>query len=977
MGHALGPSGGHGRRTHELDVLRSAHEASLAGVPRSVVVAGEAGIGKTRLLAEFRAGLASSVQVARGQCSAVGSGTAPFAAVRGLLRDLAATVGGPALLTAAGPDGRLLTALLPELAGPADAPAEINADQVQDALAALLGDLAAEEPLVVVIEDLHWADPSTLDLLAGLVPALDAGRLTVVLTHRDDDPGQLTAVTPLLDALDASGACTRLTLGRLGAAESSALVRQLRDDSPGAREVDAIVERGDGVPFFLEELAHPDRTARDPLPLTLHELVLARYGRLDTAAQTITRLVAAGGQRVERGLVSQVHAGDPAALDSGLRGALDAGVLTEESGEYTFRHALTHEAIEAELLPGERARLHVRYAAALVNAGSGETARVAQHLVAAGDRVGALPALIRAFREGCAAGALLSAAELGERALALWRDVPDAAERTGISLATLYREVAAAYDETGRARSLDVLEQGLAALPAEDRVGRALLLHETMVVGVTYGRRDGVQLCREALALLPDPTDPDGRAVRARARCGLGIMLLFGNDQAAARVELTGAAEEARALIADSADPAIQGRARYELARALTNLASIRGDEGDIEGCFADLDEALLVAPDDPRTRLRHAETKSLYLADAGRYAEAAALARDGRDFARSIGMQSGVGNSLALVAANSELALGHLDEAAALVAGVRASQPDPMDAVFCTPIECRLDLLRDGPDAAAARLAAADQALLGQLEINQMVLGQTTAEIALARGDGAAAWAALAGVWDDPAPGAILPGLVVAARAVALLRRQGGLPADPTVAAAEAQLRQLVDPVSTWDVAAEWLALFEAELSGPAGTGNDPEAWRRAVDAAAHGRLPVARHAEALRRLAEACLLTGDRAAAADALDRARSLADAHGMTRLVRLADELARRGGLATGTDTAAAASAPGVTGEPLTEREVQVLRLLAAGHTNRRIGAELFISERTAGVHVSAILRKLGAATRTEAATLAAPLLAERL
>lgn len=253
-------------RARELEALRSAQVASLLGTPRGVMVAGEAGIGKTRLLADFVEGLPAGVIVARGQCVAMGSITTPFAPLRGLLRDLAASIGALALIEAAGPTGRLLPAVLPELAdGPAG---EISQEQLHDVVSALLEGVSASAPVVAIVEDVHWADVPTLDLLRSLLHTLRRGQVLVVLSYRTDDVGRGHPLRPFLTEIDRARGVGRVDLARLTGEEATEQVRLIRGDLPEPAELAALVERSDGIPFFVEELLALETGPDDPLPET-------------------------------------------------------------------------------------------------------------------------------------------------------------------------------------------------------------------------------------------------------------------------------------------------------------------------------------------------------------------------------------------------------------------------------------------------------------------------------------------------------------------------------------------------------------------------------------------------------------------------------------------------------------------------------------------------------------------------------------
>jgi DNA-binding NarL/FixJ family response regulator len=959
-------------RDRDLADLREAHLTTLSGAPRVVVVAGEAGIGKTRLLGEFLEGLDPEVVVARGQCVAMGSLGTPFAPVRGVIRDLVSRFGAETVLTAAGPAGRLLSALLPELATEGAPAEEVAQEQLHDIVGQLLLALSDRAPLVVLVEDAHWADVATVDLLRALVAGLRRGRVTAVLSYRSEDVGRSHPMRPFLLELDRDRQVLRLELTRLSTAEAAELAQLIRGELPDPRDLALLVERSEGVPFFVEELLGLESLEGGALPETLRELVLARYVRLDERTQAALRLIAAGGVSVDHDLLGRVHGGDPSDLDQSLRTAIAAQLLVTEGTSYTFRHALTQEAVHEELLPGERARFHARYAAALEELPhlAGSRAEVAHHWLAAHDLPRALAATVVAAREAVASGAPAVGGRLGERALELWPQVPDAVTLTGMEKADLFLATASAYDEAGDARAMAVLDEALAECPREDRRRYALLLHETFVVWHAHSRPGGKELAVQALELLPPGGSDEDEVVRLRVQVGLGISLVISrHDPHAGLAVLEEAVALGRDLLDRSLAPDLAARVRFEVARALTNVGFTRSEQGDVEAAFQAWDEALRTSPEDPRTRLRDTERRSLLLCGLGRFEEAAQVAAEGHALAREVGQERGWGLSIAQSGVIATLALGRLAEAERILDRIRAAKPWGFVRAYEGALRAELHVLRDESAAAEETLADAgpliDETAANDIE-DAMAMVVARVSVALARGDLPGGWAQLRPVLDGevPPPGTSYRALVLAARVLGGMRRAGVTPEGTTLAEVEQVVRQRFGRVTTWEVKSRWQALLEAELSGPEGDGSDAAAWQAAVGAAAAGCIPVHEHAHALYRLAVAQIAGGDRAAAAESLTEAAELAGRTGLVRVGRLVDDLASRSGIDRPRRQG--------SGLELTARERQVLELVTQGLTNRQIGERLFISDKTASVHVSAILRKLGTSSRTEAAVRAAQL-----
>jgi predicted ATPase/DNA-binding CsgD family transcriptional regulator len=949
-------------RELELEALREAQRRSAAGIPRGALVIGEAGIGKSRLLAEFVAGLGDGVVVAQGQCVQMHETPSPLQPIRVLLRELLQHFGAESLLESAGRARPHLQAVLPELTeGP---PQPISQTQLHDAVSQLLQRLSERAELTLVVEDVHWADLATLDLLRSLLRTLRHGRVLIALSYRSEEVERQDPVSPLLVDLQRARDVSIVELRRLAPAETAEQVRHIRGDRADDEALAPLVSRSDGVPFFVEELLGLEEGGA--LPATLRELLLARYSRLPPEARALVRMVAVGGAQVPHELVAAVHGGDAAVVEANAREAVEAHVLAVVEAGYRFRHALTHEAVLEEILPGERRRIHARYAAALERMGTAtDHAPLARHRLAAGDEEGALEALVLAAREARAAGALLAAAQLGEQAIALWPRVPDAEARTGSALSGLFLEVARAYDAAADARALPLLESAVHAVPETDALGRALLLHEAMIVRYGDALPGALEAAQQAHAQLP-AVDADDVAslVRARVETGLGIIETI--EHVPGGVErLSRAVASARALAASTHDPAVAHGARVEVSRGLSHLSTALATAGDVAGALRALDEARVHAGDDLHARLRQGELAASLHQQLGMHAEAVRLAEACRELAIDAGMQRGFGTEIAIFSGWSRLALGDLTGAEALLRTVRASRPPRTAAAYCAALEAELRLLADEPEAAAAALRACSTVIDDMRATaagDDLLFARLDAELALAEGHLEQAWTAVerAWAWPRPDPGAALPLLALGARTLAALRRAAREPPGSSSEAAERRLRATLEGVARWEVAEDWRAVLHAELA------DEVDDWRAAAEAADRGRLPVQLRAHARRRLAAAHLREGDRDAAAAAIDDAAAVAERHGLRHAARLTEELAHHARLG-------ARRRHEPDGTALTDRERQVLALIAQGLTNRQIAERLFISAKTASTHVSAILRKLGASTRAEAAGRAASLL----
>ena len=367
-------------RTEELARLAAAGERAAGDVPTSVLIGGEAGVGKTRLVGEVvAAARAAGVTVLHGGCVELGGEGVPFAPLVEALRAFVRDLDEPALARMVPGRSRVeLARLLPELGPPAGPGAGDRAafggdpgpwseqGLLFELLLGLLERLGAERPALLVVEDLHWADRSTRDLLAFLVRNLRHGRLLLVMTYRSDELHRRHPLRPFLAELDRGRRVERLELARFGPAEVAAQLAGIRGAPPPAELVERIHARSGGNAFFVEELA-ATAAADGELSPSLRDTLLARIELLGEPTQQVLRVLAVAAAAVPDPLLAEVAGLGEAELLAGLREAVSAHVLLVDAGDgaYGFRHALVKEAVYAELLPGERTRLHARFAAAL------------------------------------------------------------------------------------------------------------------------------------------------------------------------------------------------------------------------------------------------------------------------------------------------------------------------------------------------------------------------------------------------------------------------------------------------------------------------------------------------------------------------------------------------------------------------------------------------------------------------------------
>ncbi|WP_426520035.1 ATP-binding protein [Diaminobutyricibacter sp. McL0618] len=308
-------------REPDLETLREQLAESSEGSPRAVVVGGEAGIGKTRLLDEFRAEASRSALVLTGRSVDLGADGAPYAPFTGILRQLADDIGIGALLDAAGPSRSALTVLLPELSSieGLDSPgtaARTGVERLYELVAVLFENVSRERQLVIIIEDIHWADAATLELVRFLIRMLAGGKILIVLSYRSDEVLRGHPLRSYLPELERTRRVVRWELGRLDRAQVATQSEQILGCPADAATVDRVYQLSEGVPFFVEELIGIDHLGTgDDLPETLRELLLARYERLSEPTQHVLRLISAGGGCVDHEVLAAVFTGTPEELE--------------------------------------------------------------------------------------------------------------------------------------------------------------------------------------------------------------------------------------------------------------------------------------------------------------------------------------------------------------------------------------------------------------------------------------------------------------------------------------------------------------------------------------------------------------------------------------------------------------------------------------------------------------------------------------
>ncbi|MFD5103906.1 helix-turn-helix transcriptional regulator [Streptomyces cinereoruber] len=982
-------------RAGELAALAEGLSRATAGEPQALLIGGEAGVGKTRLIEEFT-GTARDrgAVVAVGGCVELGADGLPFAPFSAALRALRRLL--PDELTAAA-DGHHgeLARLLPELGAPGghDPADEDSTARLFELTVRLLERLAADRTVVLVLEDLHWADTSTRHLLTYLLRTLRRGRLVVVASYRADDIHRRHPLRPLLAELDRLRTLRRIELPRFTRTEVHRQLTGILAAEPDPGLVAEVFERSDGNAFFVEELVvcHESGCAPGRLGDSLRDLLLVRVEALPENAQRVVGIVAEGGSTVEYGLLAAVARLAEDDLIEALRAAVGANILlaAPDDDGYRFRHSLVREAVSDDLLPGERSRLNRRYAEALeadptlVRADERAT-RLATYWYHAHDPAKALPAVLRASVATRERHAYAEQLRLLERAMELWDEAPaevraslrpiDYAESyppcgcdpdTPLRHLDLLAEAAVAARLSGaRERALKIGKRALRILAAEeehDPLRAAWFWTEKARLQSNLGRGDGREEIARAQELVKGLPPSAVHAVVLVGAAGWGMLRDPGPDALTAAER---AVEYARLVKAES----------IELNARLT-LGTIMVAAGDVDAGLAEMHavrERTRALGQFTETARAHINISSA-LEFLGRSTEAVEVAEAGIRLARRYGLVDSVGWAEAN-RAESLFSLGRWDEVREAAERLLRSATSTKPRGSASLRLAQLAAARGEPDAAARHLADA-RAVYGTRDpIPQYTLPMAQVAVAVAAAEGrigdVRAELAAAERGGFP-PGTHRYGWPLVLTAVTAEADSRGLPAADegraeALALVRRCLRSLAAPVPVWAAHSLYVSGELARAEGREST----DRWAEVV--AAHEPLDrPAQLARARHRLADALLTEGGRREEAAALLReARATADLLGARPLREDVDLLAARARLSLAPEeTHPAPAGPGDDAFGLTPREQDVLRLVAAGHTNRRIAEELFISPKTASVHVSHILAKLGVAGRGEAAALA--------
>lgn len=932
-------------RSTELDRLRRSSGVAPAPSGAAVLVSGDAGIGKSRLVAELAAEASETGRlVVAGHCVGAGGDALAWLPFVELVGELARSSTTFDTVLARHPTLAVLHPSTSADSTPADA------GQVAEGVHALLTAAAEERPLLVVIEDVHWSDHSSRDLLTVLLTRGFTAPVTLVVTYRSDDLHRRHPLHEVLTVWTRLPLVTRLDLTPLPSDEMHRLVRDLEDAPTATDRVSEVVDRAGGNPFFAEEIvAGGDSTAT---PQDLARLLRLRLDRLDDPARLLVRAASLAGSSVDPELLGVVTGLEPDALDDAFQLAIDHQILeVGDQGTFRFRHPLLGETVAGELLPGQRRRLHGAWLTALQDhPGRGPAADLARHAAATGDTETAAEAAVEAGDEALRVGGARDALRLYEAALG-WVEDPGRRAETALAASIAAK---AAGDQV---RSLDLLEEGIAELPADEqpRLRAEMLARAAGWYSTLDLPGDPLGMSKEAVDLLPEWREPVDFAVLMRH---LDVLVHLRRSEESAQLidEVITRAEELDL-------PGVVAEARLHEARLLSQVDPDRARPG------------LLTTAEDPSApaslRLPALLRLGTLERNVGNTKRAYEYYVMGAEIAERRQRPWGpYGMECRLQAGRAAYEIGHWDDARRLLTSPADLPHPPRGFMEGALVELQV---AQGEAVDPGRLDETQQ----WWEVDALLVVSTLGGLIdlVGRLDRPAELLDLMQrgietidrVWYPYAQAIIRLSALFAGQVadlagrghdVAALREESDTCTD--------RLAELV-AIEGEEIGPEsqaWLRRHDAErlrIAAVTGERPDPdalvEAWRETTEAfASLANRPE--HARSVARHAEALVLVGRPAEAREAAATARTVAEELGARPVLDLLDG-------ALGADTEGAAGAHGT----LTPRELEVLTHLDRGRTNGQIADALFISRKTASVHVSNILAKLGAATRGEAVSVA--------
>ncbi|TCC53819.1 helix-turn-helix transcriptional regulator [Kribbella capetownensis] len=952
-------------RSTEMAALLSAVDDARTRRAGAVVLSGDAGVGKTRLLDEVATGAHErGFGVLVGHCTDFGDAGLPYLPFTEMFGRLAGER--PELVESVLTNFPAIGRLLPthRLIGAQTVPQEGQLDRAAlfDAVLGAFTALSTSEPLLVIIEDTHWADDSTRDLIGFLITRLTSQRLALVVSYRSDDLHRRHPLRRPIAEWSRNPRVRRVNVAPLDSDESRTLLDSLVSKPLSEAEVRRILDRAGGNAFFTEELvAAASMGDGDAVPPDLADLLLVRLDPLSDDARQVARVIAVAGRRVPHTLLTTVAGLPDRELDQALRELIDAHIIdVPGNASYYFRHALLAEAVYDDLLPGERVRQHAAYVQALKDQTvAGTAAELAGHATRSHDLATAFEARVRAGQEAITVAAPQEALKHYEMALELF---PNASPDNTIDKTWLIVDTAlAATLSSQHLRALKMLRKALVDLPPDaPKLQRAQLLLPLADIALIIDHdQEANEAVTQALKLVSDEPSTVFKAQVASLYARV-------SDALGRPMEAERWAHKALEIAREAGQESAAGDAGI-------TLAQLRRRAGDPVAAARQLEEAAVRAQ---LTGDAAAEVRSRFLLgstyyEEGDLQEAKTALVHASERAGELGRQwAAYGFDARRMLALTQFVLGEWDDAtvtartdsgtpAASAAALRAVDFAVRSGRGDTSVAEELERMRKWWDldvmlpiiglqpavdayrqldqvAEAEKLIADVSALLAdvfqtewfmaqirfttlglQLLCHRAVSEPSAAEELVARGS------ELLATGQATVEKGLPPGRLIGVEGLAWLSR----------------------------LEAEWERLRWLTGIDPPSPEEHVAVWRRTMDAFGYGY--VFEQAWSRVRLSAALRAAGR---VAEANEQAA-------------LAAEVGRELGSKPLLDELGGVDGPGLGSGALTARETEVLKLVADGRTNRQLARELYISEKTVSVHVSNILGKLGVRSRTEAAAVA--------
>ena len=937
-------------REGELATLAASADRARAGTTTTVVVTGDAGIGKSRLVAEATARMrATGAIVATGNGVDLAEGALPYGVVGQVVRGLRSAVGAHRIVEILGSQRQVLGWLDPGLAATDTAPPERAS--LFTAVEHLVTELAGERLLCLVLEDLHWADPSSLDLVCYLAATAGVGRLLIVATVRGEGAAGVARLASLGELL---------TLGPLPRDAARALVSEL-DGSTPADIVEQIVDLGEGVPLYVEELIAAG--ARSPsVPPSLALNFTARLTNLPESGLEVLQAIAVAQGDVPLDLLPAVVHMPVAAVTKAIAELTTRGLVDEVGeGQVRCHHELLRRAVVDGLSGLQRAAWHRRWALALERHGRGDASSLgalAHHWYLAGDADRTLAVSVLAARSAIEVDSAVEGSVHWRRALQSWHHARDPERASGLSHDDALIEGTTALRLAGSHAALtEILTAERTRVRPDDEVARLWLDLSLAHLASRLGEARPLVVPRDRLADVLDWLE----SVEPRPLVSGLLFVLWWDayDADEATVDRILGLLEARRSAGSGvteAVPILLRRARMSLARgdadsalwlcreALAvrdnpfrmNLAVVRSFEVWILYALGRLAECIRIGEGE-LTRLRSpavSGTSWIGIADNLACAHVSTGSWKRADELMTTILAEGDPAFTSLTGcdlAGLRLRQGRLDDAEALLASARAYDlPEPGAAGYRLGYTAQLHGATALAEAARGRLVKARDAVRDVVADPLVTL------------ESEYLWATVldAGrLFDDP----------VTLEPLEVRQEWAGVVRD---AAARVHLYGELGPVWLADVEAHTDRALERDTA---------EQWEAVIDGWARLGAPWD-ESLARARSAEVLARDGRRDEAATQLAHAMEIAEGLGAAPLAATVRAIARRTRIRmVDTDDRG--------GSGLTGREREVLVLVADGRTNEQIAAALFMSPKTASVHVSRIIAKLGVENRTAAAAYA--------